>query len=82
MRPWRRLDRAQTNMAQYFDYTYLNKDGSTFQAPIFSNYIEAQYYWTSTTDATDITEAWTVYSCDFGVYDVTKTAVGYTLAVR
>ena len=75
-------DRAQTNMAQYFDYTYRNKDGSVFQAPIFTNYVETQYYWTSTTDATDVNQAWTVYSCDFGVYDVDKTAVGYTLAVR
>lgn len=75
-------DRAQTNMAQYFDYTYINKDGSTFQGPMFSNYMETQYYWTSSTDAADPTEAWTVYSCDFGVYDVAKSAVGYALAVR
>lgn len=75
-------DRAQTNDAQYFDYTYLNKDGSVFQAPIFTNYVEAQFYWTSTTDAADPTEAWTAYSCDFGVYDIPKTNVGYTLAVR
>jgi len=75
-------DRAQTNMAQYFGYTYRNKDGSTYQASIFTNYIETQYYWTSTTDAADPSSAWTVYSCDFGVYDIAKTAVGYTLAVR
>jgi len=75
-------DRAQTNMAQYFDYTYVNKDGTIFQAPIFTNYIETEHYWTSTTDASDTREAWTVYSCDSGVYDVPKTAVGYTLAVR
>jgi Protein of unknown function (DUF1566) len=75
-------DRAQTNMAQYFDYTYTNKDGSTFQPSIFTNYVETQYYWTSTTDTADSTEAWTVYSCDFGVYDVPKTNVGYSLAVR
>ena len=75
-------DRAQTNLAEYFDYTYRNKDNSVFQAPIFTNYIETQYYWTSTTDAADPTEAWTVYSCDFGVYDIAKTSAGYTLAVR
>ena len=75
-------DRAQTNLAQYFDYTYVNKDGSIFQAPIFTNYIESQYYWTSTTNAADPTKAWTVYSCDFGVYDISKSEVGYTLAVR
>jgi Protein of unknown function (DUF1566) len=75
-------DRAQTNLAQYFDYTYLNQDGSVYQSPIFTNYIEAQYYWTSTTNADEPTEAWTVYSCDFGVYDIPKTSTGYTLAVR
>jgi len=75
-------DRAQTNLAAYFDYTYLNKDGSVFQAPIFTNYVEAQYYWTSTTNAADPTEAWTVYSCDFGVYDISKASIGYALAVR
>ena len=75
-------DRAQTNMAEYFDYTYLNKDGSVYQAPTFTNFMETEYYWTSTTDAANTTGAWTVYSCDFGVYDVPKTSVGYTLAVR
>jgi len=75
-------DRMQTNLAQYFDHTYFNKDNTVYQAPIFTNYIEGQYYWTSTTDAADPTVAWTVYSCDFGVYDVSKDAVGYTLAVR
>ena len=75
-------DRAQTNMAQYFDYTYRNKDNSIFQATIFTNYIETQYYWTSTTDAADTTKAWSVYSCDFGVYDIPKSEIGYTLAVR
>jgi Protein of unknown function (DUF1566) len=75
-------DRAQTNLAQYFDYTYVNKDGSVYQAPIFTNYNESQYYWTSTTNAADPTEAWTVFSCDFGVYDIPKANVGYTLAVR
>src|SRR5579872_6790633 len=75
-------DRAQTNLAQYFDYKYVNKDGSVFQSPIFTNYIESQFYWTSTTNAADPTEAWTVYSCDFGVYDIPKSAIGYTLAVR
>ena len=75
-------DRAQTNLAQYFDYTYLNRDGSIYQPPIFTNYVETQFYWTSTTDAADPTQAWTVYSCDFGVYDIPKSSIGYSLAVR
>lgn len=75
-------DRAQTNMGQYFDYTYLNQDGSVYQAPIFIDYVEQQYYWTSSSYAADPTQAWTVYSCDFGIYNVPKTNIGYTLAVR
>ena len=75
-------DRAQTNMAKYLDYTYRNRDNSIFQAPIFTNYIETHYYWTSTTDAADPSEAWTVYSCDFGVYGIPKSEIGNTLAVR
>ena len=41
-----------------------------------------EYYWTSTTDAADTTEAWTLFSCDYGVYDTPKANTGYTLAVR
>ena len=29
-----------------------------------------------------VSEAWTVFSCDFGVYDMDKLVSGYTLAVR
>lgn len=75
-------DRAQTNRAQYLDYTCRNRDNSIFQAPIVINDIETQYYWTSTTDAAAPSEAWTVYSCDFGVYAIPKREIGYTLAVR
>lgn len=81
-------DRGQTNQAQYFNYTYLNKDGSIYPASIFQNYIEFQYYWTSTTYAADTNQAWTVFSCDFGAYKIPKNNigvpgnVGYTLAVR
>ena len=28
------------------------------------------------------TQAWTVYSCDFGVYNIPKTDLRYSLAVR
>jgi hypothetical protein len=34
------------------------------------------------TDAADPTQAWTVYSCDFGVYIIPKTDLRYSLAVR
>jgi hypothetical protein len=77
-------DRMETNHADFFNNTYVLKTspGTVYQAPIFTNFVSAQYYWTSTTDAADATEAWTVFSCDFGVYDVAKTNPGYTLAVR
>jgi len=44
--------------------------------------VSGQFYWTSTTDAAAPGEAWTVYSCDFGVYDMDKSSTSYTLAVR
>lgn len=75
-------DRMETNHADYFDQKYVNEDGTVYQYPIFINFMVSQYYWTSTTDAADPTEAWTVYSCDFGVYDISKANPGYTLAVR
>jgi len=75
-------DRMETNHAAFFNTTFLNSDNTVYQAAIFSNFIETEFYWTSTTDAADPTEAWTVYSCDFGVYDLSKARVSYTLAVR
>lgn len=75
-------DRAPTfPQASYLDGQY--QGTSTITGPvIFSNFIVSNYYWTSTTDAADTTQAWTVYSCDFGVYNIAKTDVRYALAVR
>ncbi len=76
-------DRAQNNHALYFDESFPSATrGLPTQDAAFNNLVELQYYWTSTTDAADTAEAWSVYSCDFGVYDTVKTATGYTLAVR
>jgi hypothetical protein len=76
-------DRAQNNMADYFDSTFTGKTSAIrTQPPIFSNFVGFQYYWTSTTDAFDTTSAWAVFSCDYGVYDQPKSAVNYALAVR
>ncbi len=75
-------DRMENNHADFFDQTYLNMDGTVFQSAIFNNMIPLQYYWTSTTDAANNSEAWTVYSCDFGVYDTPKSNTGYSMAVR
>ena len=77
-------DRGQNNHARYFDETFT----AAFPAAIptqnatFVSMPEFQYYWTSTTDASNTSEAWTVFSCDFGVYDTAKSASGYSLAVR
>jgi hypothetical protein len=75
-------DRNQNNEADYLTATVLNPDGSVYEQAIFINFIGYQYYWTSTTYAVDTTEAWTVFSCDYGVYDMPKSGTGYTLAVR
>ncbi|HWE48456.1 MAG TPA: DUF1566 domain-containing protein [Bryobacteraceae bacterium] len=75
-------DRAQNNHADFFNRTYLNLDYTVFQAAIFSNFIAYQYYWTSSVLAANLTSAWTVFSCDFGVYNIPRESVGYTLAVR
>lgn len=75
-------DRAPTfPQASYFNGEY--QASTTVTGPaIFTNYIVSDYYWTSNTNAADTTQAWTVYSCDFGVYNIAKTDVRYTLAVR
>ncbi|GLH73805.1 hypothetical protein GETHLI_23070 [Geothrix limicola] len=81
-------DRQQSNHADYFNNVfnfaapYAATLGTLYQAAPFKGFATFQYYWTSTTDAADTTKAWTVFSCDFGVYDMDKAASGYTLAVR
>lgn len=75
-------DRNQNNESEYLNFTVLNPDESVFQKAVLENFVSSQFYWTSTTDAADTTEAWTVYSCDYGVYDTPKSNTGYTLAVR
>ncbi len=75
-------DRAPTfPQASYFNGEYQASNAVTGPA-IFSNYVVSDYYWTSTTDAADTTQAWTVYSCDFGVYNIPKSDLRYSLAVR
>jgi Protein of unknown function (DUF1566) len=76
-------DRMETNHADFFNQSYTWKASQTLdQAPIFSNVVPSEYYWTSTTNAADTSEAWTIFSCDFGVYDISNVQAGYTLAVR
>ena len=76
-------DRAQNNQADAFDWTWTSSNPTIPSMNAnFSNFVQFQYYWTSTTNASLTTEAWTVFSCDFGVYDTAKSNTGYTLAVR
>ncbi len=76
-------DRAPTYpQANYFN-GIPGPDGTTVTIPVvFNNFIVSNYYWTSTTYAADTTQAWTIYSCDFGVYNIPKTDIRYSLAVR
>ena len=76
-------DRAQNNQAAYFDESFTSGTvGIDSQPAIFTNFVGLQHYWTSTTDAAVTSNAWTVYSCDFGVYAISKSSTGYTMAVR
>ena len=75
-------DRAPTfPQASYLNGQY-QANSSTNGPVIFTNFIVSDYYWTSSTDAADTSQAWTLCSCDFGVYNMAKTAIRYSLAVR
>lgn len=75
-------DRAPTfPQASYFNGQA--QANNTVTGPvIFQDFIVSEYYWTSTTYTADATQAWTVYSCDFGVYNLAKSGIHYALAVR
>ncbi|MDM4765536.1 DUF1566 domain-containing protein [Pelomonas sp. SE-A7] len=75
-------DRAMNNHSDFFNSNYVNTVGVGSQAPVFGRFITSEYYWTSSTLAADPALVWTVYSCDYGTYEMPKTAPGYTLAVR
>ncbi|HVT98265.1 MAG TPA: DUF1566 domain-containing protein [Acidobacteriaceae bacterium] len=76
-------DRMVNNVADFMNATYVWKsDAAFYRGPLFTSFHGYEYYWTSTTDAADTTAAWTVFSCDFGVYDIPKSSAGFALAVR
>ena len=75
-------DRNQGNMADFLDNVYDYADGSLYQPAVFVGVLPLHYYWTSSSYAPDTTQAWTVYSCDYGVYSQPKGNTGYTVAVR
>jgi hypothetical protein len=77
-------DRAPTfPQAEYFVGKAQGNTGPTTGPVIFNNFVAFKYYWTSTTNAADTTQAWALFSCDFGVYNITKPdSLQYALAVR
>ena len=76
-------DRAPTfPQADYFNGQAQGSNSPITDPVIFNTFIPSDYYWTSTTYAADITQAWTIWSCDFGVYNIAKTNIQYSLAVR
>ncbi len=76
-------DRAPTfPQADYFNGQAQGGASPVTGPVIFNGFIAFDYYWTSTTNAADITQTWTIWSCDFGVYNIAKTSIRYSLAVR
>jgi hypothetical protein len=75
-------DRAPTfPQASYLDGQY--QGTAVVTGPVvFDRFVVGDYYWTSTTLAGAPAQAWTVYSCDFGVYNIGKSEPRYALAVR
>jgi hypothetical protein len=75
-------DRAPSfPQADYLDGRYRG-DGVVTGPVIFSSFVVSMYYWSSTTDAADTSQSWGIYSCDFGIYNLSKDAIHYALAVR
>ena len=76
-------DRAPTfPQADYFNGQAQGNTGPVTGPVIFSSFVTSDYYWTSTTSVADSSQAWTVWSCDFGIYNIAKTDRRYSLAVR
>lgn len=75
-------DRAPTfPQSSYFSGQYQG-NGAVTGSAIFHQFITGVFYWSSTTNANDTSQAWTLYSCDFGVYNEGKSKLNYALAVR
>jgi hypothetical protein len=76
-------DRAPTfPIAEYFTGQSKGGAGPVTGPVVFQKFVAFDYYWTSTTTAANSNEAWTIWSCDFGAYNVAKTETRYALAVR
>jgi hypothetical protein len=76
-------DRAPTfAQASYFN-GIPGRDGVSVTSPVIFNGFQQTYYWTSSSVAANPTQAWSVYACDFGVYNIAKAdSQLYALAVR
>jgi hypothetical protein len=75
-------DRAPSfPQASYLDGQYRG-DGVVTGPVVFSSFVVSMYYWSSSTDAADASQAWAIYSCDFGVYNLPKDGIHFALAVR
>jgi len=70
------------SIAAYYGGAYTPNLNDITGPGVFTTFEDSQFYWTSSTYANDPTQAWTVYSCDFGAYNMPKSGVGYTMAVR
>lgn len=76
-------DRAPTfPIAEYFTGQARGGTGPVTGPVVFQKFVAFDYYWTSTTTAANLNEAWTIWSCDFGAYNVAKSETRYALAVR
>jgi hypothetical protein len=76
-------DRFMCNHCDFFDATFTTWSGVVYQPAIFNDFMISQFYWTSSSVAgSPATAAWTVFSCDYGVYTTAKADLGYSLAVR
>ncbi len=70
------------SIAAYYDGAYTPDLNDITGPVVFTTFEDSQSYWTSSTYASDPTQAWTVFSCDFGAYNMLKSSIGYTMAVR
>lgn len=66
-------DRAQNNMAAHLGETFTSRmNGISSQPAAFTNFLQLEHCWTSSTVVGDPSLARAVYSCDWGVYDKPK----------
>ena len=89
--PWRMPNRAELLSLSDREPTFpqaaylggRHGSAATLTGPvIFQSFVVSEFYWTSSTDAADTSQARSIYRCDFGAYNLPKTEVHTALAVR